>query len=90
VAEKVGPTTLLRIGVKLVEIVRHLNIDIQYFFDELPSTFSQQQNGGVIETPALSEMVLTMHGPRLIQSFLNLKNNKIREAIADLAGVLAR
>ena len=74
----------------LVEIASLIKIDIQYFFDELPSKLPKKQNGGEIKTPALTEVALAAHGPRLIKSFLNLKNDKLREAIADLAGVLAR
>jgi transcriptional regulator with XRE-family HTH domain len=74
----------------LVEMARHLKIDIQYFFEELPVKLPRRASGEVIETPELTEMALAAHGPRLIKSFLNLKNDKIREAVADLAGVLAR
>jgi transcriptional regulator with XRE-family HTH domain len=74
----------------LVEIASHLKIDIEYFFDELPSKLSTKYNGGVIKTPELTEMVLTKRGPRLIKSFLKLKNNKLREAVTDFVEVLAK
>jgi transcriptional regulator with XRE-family HTH domain len=74
----------------LVEIASHLKIDIGYFFDELPSKLPKKQNGLAIKTPALTELALAAHGPKLIKSFLNLKTDRMREAIADLARVLVR
>jgi transcriptional regulator with XRE-family HTH domain len=71
----------------LVRIASVLKIDVQYFFDELPSNAN---NGKEIRTPVLIEMSLATHGPRLIDAFLNLKNDKMRGAVADLAQVLAR
>ena len=68
----------------LVEIARHLKVDIQYFFAELP------QSGRLIATTELTELALAAHGPRLIRSFLNLKNDTLRRAVVDLAEVLAR
>jgi hypothetical protein len=35
-------------------------------------------------------MAMAAHGRRLIDAFLNLKNDKMRGAVADLAHVLAR
>ena len=49
-----------------------------------------ERRSGEIETPALTELALTLHGRRLIDAFLNLKNDKMRGAVADLAHVLAR
>ena len=45
---------------------------------------------GQIETLALTELALTLHGRRLIEAFLNLKNDQLRGAVADLVQVLAR
>jgi hypothetical protein len=64
-----------------------LKVDVQYFFDELPTN---AKNSREIKTPVLIEMSLVSHGPRLIDAFLNLKNDKMRGAVADLAQVLAR
>ena len=36
-----------------------------------------------------TELALALHGRRLIDAFLNLKNDKLRGAVADLAHVLA-
>jgi transcriptional regulator with XRE-family HTH domain len=70
----------------MVPLAKILDIDIGYFYDEIPNT----KHSGEIETPALTELALTLHGRRLIDAFLNLKNNALRGAIADLAQVLAR
>jgi hypothetical protein len=35
-------------------------------------------------------MSLAAHGPRLIEAFLNLKTDKLRAAVADLATALVR
>ena len=67
-------------------VVETLDVDIGYFYDEIPKT----KRSGEIETPALTELALTLHGRRLIDAFLNLKNDKMRGAVADLAHVLAR
>jgi transcriptional regulator with XRE-family HTH domain len=71
----------------LVRIAAVLNVDVKYFFDELPSN---AKNGKEIKTPVMIEVSLAPHGPRLIDAFLNLKNDKMRGAIADLAKVLAQ
>jgi transcriptional regulator with XRE-family HTH domain len=71
----------------MVQIAAVLNVDVQYFFDELPTGV---KNTKEIKTPVLTEMSLAAHGPRLIDAFLNLKTDKLRGAIADLAHVLAR
>ena len=71
----------------IVRIAAALDVDVQYFFDELPT--GAKNNKG-IKTPVLVEMSLAAHGPRLIDAFLNLKSDKMRGAVADLAQVLAR
>jgi transcriptional regulator with XRE-family HTH domain len=71
----------------LVRIAAVLKVDIQYFFEDLPGDVSK---GKEIETPAHIKMSGAPHGPRLIDAFLNLKNDKVRGAIADLVQVLAR
>ena len=70
----------------MVSVAQILNVDIGYFFDGTQKV----RRGTEIETPALIELALTSHGPRLIEAFLKLKNNQLRSAIADLAEVLAR
>jgi hypothetical protein len=35
-------------------------------------------------------MSLAAHGPRLIRAFLNLKNDELRAAVANLAAALER
>jgi transcriptional regulator with XRE-family HTH domain len=69
-----------------VNVAEILEVDTGYFYDEIPKT----NRSGEIETPALTELALTLHGRRLIDAFLNLKNDKLRGAVADLAHVLAR
>jgi transcriptional regulator with XRE-family HTH domain len=71
----------------MVQIAAALKVDVQYFFEELPSG---AKNTKEIKTPVLTEMSLEAHGPRLIDAFLKLKTDKLRGAIADLAQVLAR
>jgi transcriptional regulator with XRE-family HTH domain len=72
---------------KMVQIAALLKVDVQYFFEELPTG---AKNTKEIKTPVLTEMSLAAHGPRLIDAFLKLKTDKLRGAIADLAQVLAR
>jgi len=72
---------------KMVQIAAVLKVDVQYFFDELPTG---AKNTKEVRTPALVEMSLAAHGPRLINAFLNLKTDKLRAAIADLVTALAR
>jgi transcriptional regulator with XRE-family HTH domain len=71
----------------MVRIAAVLEVDVQYFFDELPTGV---KNNKGIKTPVLVEMSLAAHGPRLVDAFLNLKSDKMRGAVADLAQVLAR
>jgi transcriptional regulator with XRE-family HTH domain len=70
----------------MVRVAGILDVNMGYFYDEMPKV----RRGGQIETPALTELALTLHGPRLIEAFLNLKNDQLRGAVADLAHVLAR
>jgi transcriptional regulator with XRE-family HTH domain len=70
----------------MVPLANILDVDIGYFYDEIPNT----KRNGEIETPALTELALTLHGRRLIDAFVNLKNDMLRGAVADLAHVLAR
>jgi transcriptional regulator with XRE-family HTH domain len=72
---------------KMVQIAAVLKVDVQYFFDELPTGAKSNKE---IKTPILIDMSLAAHGPRLIDAFLALKTDKLRGAIADLAQVLAR
>jgi transcriptional regulator with XRE-family HTH domain len=71
----------------MVQIAAVLKVDVQYFFDDIPTGV---KNTKEVKTPALVEMSLAAHGPRLIDAFLKLKTDKLRGAIADLAQVLAR
>ena len=71
----------------MVRIAGVLNVDVQYFFEELPTG---AKNTKEIKTTVLTEMSLAAHGPRLINAFLNLKTDKLRGAVADLAQALAR
>jgi transcriptional regulator with XRE-family HTH domain len=71
----------------LVQMAAALKVDIRYFFDELPTSV---KNSKEIKTPALVEMSLAAHGPRLIRAFLNLKNDELRAAVANLAAALER
>ena len=70
----------------MVPLAKILDVDTGYFYDEIPKT----KRGREIETPALTELALTLHGRRLIDAFLSLKNDMLRGAVADLAHVLAR
>jgi transcriptional regulator with XRE-family HTH domain len=70
----------------MVSVAQILNVDIGYFFDETQKV----RRGTEIETPALTELALTLHGRRLVDAFLKLKNDQLRGAIADLAQALAR
>jgi transcriptional regulator with XRE-family HTH domain len=71
----------------MVRIAEVLKVDVQYFFEELPTG---AKNTTEVKTPVLIEMSLAAHGPRLIDAFLKLKSDKLRGAIADLAQALAR
>ncbi len=70
----------------MVRVAEILDVDMGYFYNEIRKV----RRGGEIETPALTELALTLHGRRLIDAFLNLKNDQLRGAVADLAHVLAR
>jgi hypothetical protein len=70
----------------MVRLAAIFDVDIGYFCDEIAKT----KRGGEIRTPPLTELALTLHGRRMIDSFLKLKNDKMRSAVADLAEVLAR
>ena len=70
----------------LVSMARILSVDMGYFFDEIPKV----RRDGKIETSALTELALTLHGRRLVDAFLALKNDRLRGAVADLVQVLAR
>jgi transcriptional regulator with XRE-family HTH domain len=71
----------------MVQIAAALKVDVQYFFEELPTG---AKNTKEIKTPALVEMSLAAHGPRLMTAFLKLKSDKLRGALADLATALVR
>jgi transcriptional regulator with XRE-family HTH domain len=71
----------------MVQIAEVLKVDVQYFFEELPTG---AKNTKEIKTPALVEMSLAAHGPRLMTAFLKLKSDKLRGALADLATALVR
>jgi transcriptional regulator with XRE-family HTH domain len=71
----------------MVQIAAVLKVDVQYFFEELPTG---AKNTKEIKTPVLVEMSLAAHGPRLIDAFLRLKTDKLRGAVADLAQALAQ
>jgi transcriptional regulator with XRE-family HTH domain len=72
---------------KMVEIAEVLKVDVQYFFDELPTG---ARNNRQIKTSGPVEMLLAANGPRLIDAFLNLKTDQLRAAVADLVQTLAR
>jgi transcriptional regulator with XRE-family HTH domain len=71
----------------MVQIAAVLKVDVQYFFEELPTG---AKNTKEIKTPVLVEMSLAAHGPRLIEAFLDLKTDKLRGIVADLAQGLAQ
>ena len=71
----------------MVRIAEVLNVDVQYFFDELPTG---AKNNREIKTPVVVDMSIAAHGPRLMNAFLKLKNDELRGAVADLAQALAR
>ena len=52
----------------MVQIAAVLKVDVQYFFDELPTG---AKNTKEIKTPILIDMSLAAHGPRLIDAFEN-------------------
>jgi transcriptional regulator with XRE-family HTH domain len=71
----------------MVRIAVALKVDVQYFFEDLPSS---AKNGKETNTPPLIKMSVAAHGPRLIDAFLNLKTDKLRRAVADFAQTLVR
>jgi transcriptional regulator with XRE-family HTH domain len=71
----------------MVRIAQVLKVDIQYFFDGLPTSVKNYRE---FKTPVLVDMSPAAHGPRLMTAFLKLKNDKLRGAVADLAQTLAR
>jgi DNA-binding XRE family transcriptional regulator len=71
----------------MVRIAEVLKVDVQYFFDGLPTGV---RNNREIKTPVLVEMSLAAHGPRLMNAFLKMKSDKLRGTIADLAQALAQ
>jgi transcriptional regulator with XRE-family HTH domain len=71
----------------MVQMAAVLKIEVQYFFDDLPNGVSNHRK---IDTPAFTGLALKSHGPRLIDAFLKIKNEKFRKAIADLAQTFAR
>jgi transcriptional regulator with XRE-family HTH domain len=70
----------------MVSIAGILDVDMRCFYNEIPKV----RRGGKIEMPGLTEIALTLHGRRLVDAFLNLKNDQLHGAVADLAHVLAR
>jgi transcriptional regulator with XRE-family HTH domain len=71
----------------MVQIAAVLKVDVQYFFDEIPTGV---KNNKEIKTPILINMSLAAHGPRLMDAFLKLKTDKLRGAVADLVQAFAR
>ena len=71
----------------MVWIAEVLNVDVQYFFDEIPTGAKNYRD---VKTPVLVDMSIAAHGPRLMNAFLKLKNDELRGAVADLAQALAR
>jgi transcriptional regulator with XRE-family HTH domain len=71
----------------MVRIAEVLKVDVQYFFDEIPTGAKNYRD---VKTPVLVDMSIAAHGPRLMTAFLKLKNDELRGAVADLAQVLAR
>ena len=58
----------------MVGVAAILDVDVGYFYDEIPKT----KRSGEIETPALTEMAMAAHGRRLIDGFLSMKNDTRR------------
>jgi transcriptional regulator with XRE-family HTH domain len=71
----------------IVRIAAVLKTDVQYFFDALPNG---AKNGKKIKMPIPIDMQLAAHGLRLTNAFLNLKSDKLRKIVADLAQALVR
>jgi transcriptional regulator with XRE-family HTH domain len=70
----------------MVRLAEILNVDIGYFYNEIPKS----KRSGEIETPALTELALTLHGRRMIEAFLALQNDELRGAVATFVQALAR
>src|SRR5260370_23447049 len=62
----------------MVRVAEILGVDVGYFYDEIPKT----KRSGEIETPALTELALTLHGRRLIDASLTLKTDMLRAPVA--------
>jgi transcriptional regulator with XRE-family HTH domain len=71
----------------MMKIAALLKVDVRYFFDD---RLDAAKNHKEIKTPALVEMSVATHGPRLIEAFLNLKSDKLRGVVADLAQALKK
>jgi hypothetical protein len=71
----------------MVQMAAVLKIEVQYFFDDLPNGVSNHRK---IDTSAFTGLALKSHGPRLIDAFVKIKNEKFRKAIADLAQTFAK
>jgi transcriptional regulator with XRE-family HTH domain len=71
----------------IVRVAAALKTDVQYFFDELPSG---AKNSKKTKMPIPINMQLAAHGLRLTSAFLNLKSDKLRKVVADLAQALVR
>ena len=52
----------------MVRIAEVLKVDVQYFFEDLPTGVKNYRE---IKTPVLVDMSLAAHGPRLMTAFLN-------------------
>jgi hypothetical protein len=71
----------------LFQIAAALKVGVMYFYEELPGG---AKNSKEIKTPTLIKMSLATHGPQMMDAFLNLKSNRLRGAVADLAQALVR
>ena len=69
----------------LFQIAAALKLDVLYFYEGLPRS---AKNSKEIKTPMLIKIPLAAHGPRLMDAFPELKSDKPRGAVADLAQVL--
>jgi transcriptional regulator with XRE-family HTH domain len=71
----------------LFQIAEALKVGVMYFYEELPGG---AKNSKEIKTPTLIKMSIATHGPQMMDAFLNLKSNRLRGAVADLAQALVR
>ena len=71
----------------LVQIAAVLNVHVMYFYEGLPHSTKKSKE---IRTSTMIEMSLATHGPALMEAFLNLKSNRLRGVVADLAQALVR